>query len=141
MTVPTSPTTAFAALAAGVALPEFRATVSAVANERYWRAAGLDHPRLAAGALYPLIAANLTILAFQQRCPEAMIQTRQYLRCHRGASADRELVVTGTVTDRYSKRGREYVDVRAVIATADDPGSPLWTSDVTFTPAATLGAS
>ena len=63
-----------------------RSTVSAAANERYWRAAGVDHPALAAGALYPPIAANLTVLCFGQLCPDAMIQTRQRLRCHRVAS-------------------------------------------------------
>ena len=131
----------FSELRAGRRLPEFRASVSRDANERYWRAAGVQHPRLEAGALYPLIAANLTILAFQGLCPDAMIQTRQRLRCHRIADADRELVVDGEVIARYEKRGREYVDVRAIVATADAPDLPLWTSEVTFTPAETLGAA
>ena len=70
-----------------------------------------------------------------------MIQTRQYLRSHRAQTAGVELVVTGTIGSRYEKRGRTYVDVAATVATAERAGEPLWTSEVTFTPAATLGAS
>jgi hypothetical protein len=131
--------TAFADLAPGTPLGPFTVAVSEAANARYWQTVGAAHPALAAGALYPPIAANLTVLTFQQTCPEAMIQTRQRLVCHRVAYAGCELVATGGVTARYTKRGREYVDVTVTIATAEDPG-PLWTSEVTFTPAATLGA-
>ncbi len=74
---------AWAALRPGHELGPLRLTVSTAANERYWRAAGVDHPRLRAGALYPPIAANLTILCFQLTVPDAMIQTRQRLVCHR----------------------------------------------------------
>lgn len=130
----------FAALAPGTDLGELRVTVSAAANERYWRAAGLDHPALRAGALYPPIAANLTVLLFGGRCAEPVIQTRQTLRCHRRADAEAELVTTGHVTARYTKRGREYVDVEAIVATAGDGAGVLWESGVTFTPAATFTA-
>ena len=129
----------FAALAPGTPLGPFRVAISAAANERYWRAAGVDHPRLREGALYPPIAANLTILTFQQTCPEAMIQTRQRLVCHRCQPAGTELVVRGEVIAAYDKRGRDYVDCSLTIATAADD-APLWTSDVTFTPAATVSA-
>jgi len=125
----------FADLTPGTDLPALAITVSAAANERYWRAAGLDHPALRAGALYPPIAANCTILCFQQVCPEAVLQTRQVLRCHRTAAAGSELVTTGTVTARYDKRGRAYVDVVCTVTTADAPGDPVWTSEVSFTPA------
>src|SRR6185436_21171143 len=100
---------AWADLRPGQPLEELRLTVSPAANERYWRAAGADHPRLRSGALYPPIAANLTILCFQLTVPDAMIQTRQRLVCHRVAAAGGELVTTGVVADRYVKRGREYV--------------------------------
>jgi hypothetical protein len=123
----------------GTVLPELRVTVSPAANERYWRNAGVDHEALRAGALYPPIAANLTVLCFQQVCPEAMIQTRQKLRAHRRAEAGAELLTTGRVADRYEKRGRVYVDVVTTVTTADAPGNPLWTSEVSFTPAATIG--
>ncbi len=129
----------FAEMVPGTGLEALRVTVSAAANERYWRAAGVDHPALAAGALYPPIAANLTVLCFTQVCPEAMIQTRQYLRCHRKVTAGVELVTTGKVSRRYEKRGRTYVDVETVVATADRPDEPVWTSEVSFTPAATVG--
>lgn len=134
-------TVGFAELAVGTGLPALRLTISAAANERYWRAAGVDHPVLAAGALYPPIAANLTVLCFTQVCPEAMIQTRQNLRCHRRVDAGVELITTGRITQRYEKRGRTYVDVETTVVTADAPDDPVWTSEVSFTPAATLEAS
>src|SRR6478609_4843285 len=124
----------------GQLLGPMRLTVSPAANKRYWRAAGVDHPALAAGALYPPIAANLTILCFQQTCPDAMIQTRQRLQCHRIAQAGADLVTFGRVVARYEKRGRDYVDIEVAIIAADAPDQPLWTSWVTFTPTATLGA-
>jgi len=114
-------------------------TVSAAANERYWRAAGVDHPALRAGALYPPIATNLTVLLFGRTCADPVIQTRQRLQCHRRAAAGVELVTRGRVVDCYEKRGRAFVDVETVVTTADAPAEPLWTSFVTFTPAATFG--
>ena len=131
--------TAWAALTPDQPLGPMRLSISAAANERYWRAAGVDHPLLEAGALYPPIAANLTILCFQQTCPDAMIQTRQRLKCHRMAAADTDLITFGRVVSRYENRGREYVDIEMAIITADAPDQPLWTSWVTFTPTATLG--
>ena len=131
----------FSELVPGTELGPLRLMVSAAANERYWRAAGVDHPALAGGALYPPIAANLTVLCFAQTCPDAMIQTRQYLRAHRVVAAGAELVTTGQVVRSYDKRGRAYVDIDTVVATSDAPGDPVWTSSVSFTPAATLGSA
>jgi hypothetical protein len=128
-------------LAVGQRLGPLRLTISRAANERYWRAAGVDHPLLEAGALYPPIAANLTILCFQQTVPDAMIQTRQRLTCHRIARAGCELVTAARIVDRYARRAREYVDVEATVTTGDDPDSELWESWVTFTPTATLRAT
>src|ERR1700688_2936340 len=102
-------------LAADQPLGPLRLTVSPAANERYWRAAGVDHPALRAGALYPPIAANPTVLASQHSCPAAMIQTRQRLKCHRVAPAGSELITFGRVVTRYEKRGREYVDIEAAV--------------------------
>jgi hypothetical protein len=117
----------------GTALGPATFTVSAAANERYWSAAGVDHPALRAGALYPPIAANLTILLFQTVVPRPMIQTEQRLVCHRRGEADTELTVRGAVVERYEKRGREYAVVEAVVALPDS--DPLWTSTATFTEA------
>jgi hypothetical protein len=127
-----------AAVHAGDPLGPFDITVSPAANERYWRAAGVEHAALAAGALYPPIAANLTILMFQQHCPHPMIQTRQGLQCHRMEVAGSTLVVTGLVTARYEKRGREYVDIEATVYSREQPDEPIWTSTVSFTPVAEL---
>jgi hypothetical protein len=134
-------TKAFSELAPGDPLAPLHITVSAAANERYWRAAGVDHPTLVAGALYPPIAANLTVLCFAQVFSDAVIQTRQHLRCHRRVTAGVELVTNGRVARRYEKRGRSYVDVETTIVAADAPDDPVWTSEVSFTPAATLGAT
>jgi hypothetical protein len=131
----------FSEMVPGTRLGPLRLVISAPANERYWRAAGVDHPALAEGALYPPIAANLTVLCFAQSCPDAMIQTRQYLRCHRIVPAGVELVTTGQVGRSYRKRGRAYIDVDTVVATSAAPDDPVWTSSVSFTPAATLGAA
>ena len=131
----------FSEMTPGTVLDPLRLTVSAAANDRYWRAAGVDHPALAAGALYPPIAANLTVLCFTQVCVEAVIQTRQYLRCHRRVFAGIELVTTGRVAQRYEKRERTYIDVETTVATADAPDDPVWSSAVSFTPAATLGTT
>jgi hypothetical protein len=130
---------AWGSLVADQPLGPMRLTISEAANERYWRAAGVDHPARRAGALYPPIAANLTILCFQQTCPDAMIQTRQRLKCHRRAHPDAELITFGRVVSRYEKRGRQYVDIEMAVITAAEPDKPLWTSWVTFTPTATLG--
>jgi hypothetical protein len=122
----------FAGLAPGDGLGPLRLTVSAPANERYWSAAGVDHPALRAGALYPPIAANLTVLTFRAHCPDAMIQTRQHLTCHGRGTVDVELVTTAAVLERYERRGRDYIVVRAEVT---QNGAPLWTSTVHFTPA------
>ncbi len=132
---------AWAGLQAGHELQPLRLVISEAANERYWRAAAVDHTRLAAGAHYPPIPANLTILCLQQTVPDAMIQTRQRLKCHRIAHAGSELVTTGRVVDRYVKRDREYIDIAAVVTTADAPDAIVWESWVTFTPTATLGVT
>ena len=130
---------AFAALAEGTPLGPHVVTVSGGANERYWRSAGVDHPALAGGALYPMIAANLTVLCFAATCPEPVIQTRQRVRAHRRVVAGAELITAGRVVARYEKRGRVYVDIEATVATSAEPGVPVWTSEVSFTPVATVG--
>lgn len=135
------PSSAWESLQVGHELQPLRLVITAAANERYWRAAGVDHPLLRAGALYPPIAANLTVLCLQQTVPDAMIQTRQRLKCHRGAPAGGELLTTGRVVERYEKRGREYVDIETTVVTADAPDDVLWQSSVTFTPTATLDAT
>jgi hypothetical protein len=114
----------------GTALGPLRFTVSPAANERYWSSAGVDHPALRHGALYPPIAANLTTLVFQTVATQLLLHTDQRLVCHRRGEAGSELEVTGTVVERYQKRGREYAVVEAVVTLPD--GGPLWTSTATF---------
>ena len=120
----------FGGAVVGTDLGPLRITVSAAANERYWASAGVDHPALRQGALYPPVAANLAILLFQTVATRPLLHTSQRLVSHRRGEAGTELTVTGTVADRYEKRGREYALVDAVIALPD--GEPLWTSTATF---------
>jgi hypothetical protein len=120
----------FGGATVGSGLGPLRITVSPAANERYWASAGVDHPVLRQGALYPPIAGNLTILLFQTVATRPLLHTAQRLVCHRHGEAGTELEVTGTVVDRYEKRGREYAVVDAVVALPD--GEPLWTSTATF---------
>jgi hypothetical protein len=114
----------------GTALGPLRITVSAAANERYWASAGVDHPALREGALYPPVAANLAILLFQTVATRPLLHTSQRLVSQRRGEAGTELTVAGTVVDRYEKRGREYAVVDAVVTLPD--GEPLWTSTATF---------
>jgi hypothetical protein len=125
-----STTSPFGGAVVGTDLGPLRITVSAAANERYWASAGVDHPALREGALYPPVAANLAILLFQTVATRPLLHTAQRLVSHRRGEAGTELTVTGTVADRYEKRGREYAVVDAVIALPD--GEPLWTSTATF---------
>ena len=111
-------------------------TISEAANDRYWDGAGVEHPLRRAAALYPLIAANLTVLTFANLCADAMIQTRQRLVCHRRADAPATLRTTGAVTERYQRRGRTYIVIETEITIDGD--LPLWSSTVVFTPAAGL---
>jgi hypothetical protein len=120
----------FGGAAIGTDLGSLQITVSPAANERYWGSAGAEHPLLRDGALYPPIAANLTILLFQTIAKRPLLHTAQRLLCHRRGEAGTALSVTGTVTERYEKRGREYAVVHAVVALPD--GDPLWTSTATF---------
>jgi hypothetical protein len=120
----------FGGAATGTDLGRLRITVSAAANERYWASAGVDHPALRQGALYPPVAANLTILLFQTVATRPLLHTSQRLVSHRRGEAGAELTVTGTVVDRYEKRGREYAVIEAVVALPG--GEPLWTSTATF---------
>ena len=120
----------FAGATVGTPVGPLTVAVSPAANERYWASAGVDHPALRAGTLYPPIAANLTVLAVQTVVDRPLLQTAQRVVSHRRADAGAALTVTGTVTDRYEKRGREYAVVTAEITLPD--GSPLWTSVATF---------
>ena len=121
---------AFGGVGVGNELGPVSFTVSPAANERYWAAAGVDHPTLQSGALYPPIAANLTILLFQTVAKGPVLHTAQRLVCHRRGDAGVELSVTGVVAERYEKRGREYAVVEAVVSLPD--GDPLWTSTATY---------
>ncbi len=120
----------FGGAVVGTDLGPLRITVSSAANERYWASAGVDHPTLRRGALYPPVAANLTILLFQTVATRPLLHTSQRLVSHGRGEAGTELTVTGRVTDRYEKRGREYAVVDAIVALPD--GEPLWASTATF---------
>ncbi|MCU1457713.1 MAG: MaoC like domain [Actinomycetia bacterium] len=125
--------TDFAALAIGQQLGPLPLTVSAAGNVRYWNAAGVDAAPLRAGALYPPIAANLTVLLLQTATSSPVLQVGQRIVNRRVVKADTPLVVEGLVTERFARKGREYAVVHAAIRT-DEPGGgqPLWASVATF---------
>lgn len=119
-------------LVEGQSLGPIEITVSAAGNERYWASAGVDHPLLRSGVLYPPIAANLTILLTQTVVERQMLHAAQRLRCCGLARVDEPLTVTGRVSRRYEKRGRAYVDIDAEIA---NPDGTVWESRAIFTDA------
>lgn len=119
----------FSGLGIGARFGPVSYAVPAAANDRYWAAAGIDHAARTAGVLYPPMAANLTILAFQTVAPAPLLHTDQVLTAHAIGHAPAEVVVTGEVTARFAKRGREYVEVTTELA-AD--GVHVWTSVATF---------
>jgi hypothetical protein len=129
------PGIAYDGLIAGTEFGPLTLRISRAANERYWASAGVDHPTLRAGALYPPIAANLTILALQTVVDQALLQTAQRIICHQRADADVELTVSGSITERFEKRGRDYVVATADVTLPD--GETLWTSVATFCAAGT----
>ena len=122
----------FSGLAPGDRLGPLRLTVSAAANERYWSAAGVDHPALA----------GRCALSADRRQPHRAHLPRPLPRRHDpdppaprvppARRVDVELETTAEVLERYERRGRDYIVVRA--ETTQD-GAPLWTSTVHFTPA------
>ena len=118
-------------LAVGAEAPALPVTVSRAANDRYWAGVGIEHPARAAGVLFPPMAANLTVLWVQQLVDEPLLHTAQRLVCHARAAAPADLVVHGRVAERFTRRGREYAVVEAVVVEA--AGAALWTSTATFT--------
>lgn len=104
--------------------------VSAAANDRYWDAAGISHSAREAGVLYPPMAANLTILAFQTIAPDPLLHAAQRLECRAMAHAPTSVTVSGSVSGRFERRGREYVEVATT--TTDTDGTVLWISVATF---------
>ena len=120
----------FNGVAVGTAFGPVRYDVSEAANDRYWEAAGISHSARAAGVLFPPMAANLTILAFQTVAPDPLLHTAQRIECRAVAHAPTSVTVSGSVTDRFERRGREYVEVTTT--TADARGTELWISVATF---------
>jgi hypothetical protein len=119
-------------LVVGETLDPLVVAVSEAANERYWRAAGIDPPPGAERCLFPPMAANLTILLLQTVVGEAVLHTAQRLTCHGRAHAGVELTVDGRIAERDARRGREYATVDAAVRLPD--GALLWSSYATFTP-------
>ncbi len=95
----------FGGVVVGTAFGPVSFAVSAEANDRYWRAAGIDHPARREGVLYPPMAANLTIVAFQTVAPDPLLHTHQTLVAHDAAHAPADLTVYGQVSRRFARRG------------------------------------
>ena len=119
----------FSGLGVGARLGPVTYAVSEAANERYWDGAGISHSARTAGVLFPPMAANLTILAFQAIAPAPLLHTDQVLTTRAIGHAPAEIVVRGEITGRFAKRGREYAEVTTQLHT---DGTHLWTSVATF---------
>ena len=128
--IPGAARTPFNGVVVGTAFGPVTYGVSESANDRYWDAAGISHAARDAGVLYPPMAANLTILAFQTVAPDPLLHTSQRLECRAIAHAPTSVTVSGSVTGRFERRGREYVEVTTI--TTDAGGSELWISVATF---------
>ena len=81
--------------------------------------------------LYPPMAANLTILAVQTVAPDPLLHTAQRLECRAMAKAPTSVTMTGSVTGRFERRGREYVEVTTT-PTTDADNTIVWVSVATF---------
>ena len=125
-----APSAPFNGVVVGTAFGPVTYDVSEAANDRYWEAAAISHAARTAGMLYPPMAANLTILAFQTVAPDPLLHTAQRLECRAVAHAPIAVTVSGSVTDRFERSGREYVEVTTT--TTDAGGSELWISVATF---------
>lgn len=124
------PAAPFGGVPAGTLLGPASFEVSAAANDRYWRGAGVHPPPGRPATLYPPLAANLTVLLFRLVAPRPLLHTRHRLACRGRADAPACLEVRGAVTGREVKRGRDYATVEAAV-TLDD-GTPLWKCVATF---------
>ena len=111
----------------GTDLGACEVAVSEAANDRYWRGAAIDHSLRAAGFLYPPMAVNFTMLLVQQCIPGGLLHTWGRLRCHTAAKAGQRLQTTGSVVERFEKRGRDYCVVATEIRSAN--GDLLWTAE------------
>lgn len=112
----------------GTDLGAIELAVSAEANDRYWRGAAIDHPLRVEGWLYPPMAVNFTILLVQRTVPEGVLHTWGRLRSHAAAPAPETVRVTGAVTDRFEKRGRDYFVVASEVR--DAGGGRLWSAEL-----------
>lgn len=133
-----SPVAPFSGAAPGTVFGPVDYEVPATANDRYWDAAGITHPARIHGLLYPPMAANLTIMAFQTIAPAPLLHTAQRIECHATAAAPNTLTVAGVVTARFERRGREYIEITTTVT--DSADVHLWTSISTFTEAGTSEA-
>lgn len=104
--------------------------VSAEANDRYWRGAGIDHEARDAGLLFPLMGVNFTMLLIQRSVPTGVLHTWARIRSHAGVAAPAPLTISGRVTERWVRRSRDYFTVASEVRDAE--GAPVWTLESDF---------
>lgn len=104
--------------------------VSAEANDRYWRGAGIDHAARAAGLLFPPMGVNFTMLLIQRTVPTGVLHTWGRIRSHTAVAAPAAVTISGQVTERWVRRSRDYFTVASEVRDAD--GVLLWSLEADF---------
>lgn len=116
--------------APGTDLGALTLEVTAPANDRYWRGAGIDHPAREAQLLYPPMGVNFTILLVQRTISAGLLHTWGRLWCHTAVAAPQAVSIAGRVTDRWVRRARDYFTVASEVR--DAGGSLLWSIESDF---------
>lgn len=114
----------------GIDLGVLDLDVSAEANDRYWRGAGIDHEAREAGLLFPLMGVNFTMLLIQRTVRTGVLHTWGRIRSHAGVAAPAPLIISGHVVERWVRRSRDYFTVVSEVRDAE--GDALWTLESDF---------
>lgn len=114
----------------GTALGELSLDVSAEANARYWRGAGIGPSTPTTDLLFPPMGVNFTMLLVLRTVSTGVLHTWGRLRAHTALPAPTAVSVAGRVTDRWVRRSRDHFTVASEVRDAD--GRALWTLESDF---------
>lgn len=115
--------------APGADLGTLELSISAEANDRYWRGAGISHAARHDALLYPPMAANFTMMLIQQSLPMGLLHTWGRLTARSANTAPADVTVSGQVRGRFVKRQRDYFVVASSVSTTE---GALWDGEQEF---------